>query len=91
MVSVMAPASIPVPGGEPVFEHDSPVPLYEQAADHVAALIAAGEYVSGQRLPAERDLAERWHIGYMTVRRAMRELRERGLVVSRVGKGTFIA
>ena len=36
-----------------------------------------------------RDLADEWGVAYQTVRRAMRELRERGLVVSRVGKGTF--
>jgi len=51
----------------------------------------SGNLAPGQKLPAERDLADEWGIGYQTVRRAMRELRERGLVVSRVGKGTFIA
>ena len=49
------------------------------------------ELGKGQKLPAERDLADEWGIAYQTVRRAMRELRERGLVVSRVGKGTFVA
>ncbi|HLN69093.1 MAG TPA: winged helix-turn-helix domain-containing protein [Streptosporangiaceae bacterium] len=75
----------------PAFDPESAVPLYEQAADYVAAQIAAGQLAPGQKLPAERDLADQWGIGYQTVRRAMRELRERGLVVSRVGKGTFIA
>jgi DNA-binding GntR family transcriptional regulator len=75
----------------PAFDPDSATPLFEQAADYVAARIAAGELAPGQKLPAERDLADQWGIGYQTVRRAMRELRERGLVVSRVGKGTFIA
>ena len=37
-----------------------------------------------------RDLADEWGVAYQAVRRAMRELRERGLVVSRVGKGTFV-
>jgi GntR family transcriptional regulator len=75
----------------PAFDPDSATPLFEQAADYVARRIAAGELAPGQKLPAERDLADRWGIGYQTVRRAMRELRERGLVVSRVGKGTFVA
>jgi DNA-binding GntR family transcriptional regulator len=57
----------------------------------VAARIERGELKPGQKLPAERDLAEEWGIGYQTVRRAMRELRERGLIVSRVGKGTFVS
>jgi GntR family transcriptional regulator len=49
------------------------------------------DLLPGQKLPAERDLADEWHVGYQTVRRALRELRDRGLVASRVGKGTFIA
>jgi GntR family transcriptional regulator len=75
----------------PAFDPDSATPLFEQAADYVAGRIAAGELSPGQKLPAERDLADQWGIGYQTVRRAMRELRERGLIVSRVGKGTFVA
>lgn len=75
----------------PALNPNSATPLYEQAADHLAAAIAAGQLKPGQKLPAERGLAEDWGIGYLTVRRAMRELRERGLVVSRVGKGTFVA
>ena len=74
----------------PVFDADSPVPLYVQVADHVAARIAAGELAPGSRLPAERDLADQWGVAYQTIRRAMRELRERGLVASVVGKGTFV-
>ena len=76
--------------GRPTFDHASATPLYEQAADYVAAAVAAGELEPGQKLPAERDLADAWGIAYLTVRRAMQELRERGLVVSRVGKGTFV-
>ena len=75
----------------PAFDKASVTPLYEQAADYVARQIAAGELGPGQKLPAERDLADAWDIGYQTVRRAMQELRARGLVVSRVGKGTFVA
>ncbi len=74
----------------PEFDFDSPVPLYQQAADWIAARVAAGELQPGSRLRAERDLADEWGIAYQTVRRAMRELRERGLIVSVLGKGTFI-
>ncbi len=77
-------------GQSPRFDPDSPVPLYVQAADYVTAQIAGGKLAAGARLPSERDLADQWGIAYLTVRRAMRELRERGLVTSVVGKGTFI-
>jgi GntR family transcriptional regulator len=83
MVTAMAEA--------PVFDAGSVTPLFEQAADYVAARIESGELAPGAKLPAERDLADQWGIGYQTVRRAMAELRDRGLVVSRVGKGTFVA
>ena len=74
----------------PTFEPRSLTPLYVQAADYVAARIASGDLALGDQLPAERDLAEQWGIAYQTVRHAMKVLRERGLVASRVGKGTFI-
>lgn len=74
----------------PVFDPDSLVPLYVQAADYIQAEIASGRLRVGSRLPAERDLAEQWGVAYQTVRRAMKELRERGLVASVIGKGTFV-
>ena len=74
----------------PRFDASSVTPLYEQVADHVEAQIASGDLTPGQKFPDMRDLAEEWGVAYQTVRRAMRELRERGLVVSRVGKGTFV-
>ena len=69
----------------------SHVPIYQQAADHIAASIARGDLRPGDKLPAERDLAEDWGIAIGTVRSAMANLRERGLIVSTLGKGTFVA
>ncbi len=74
----------------PAFDPDSMVPLYVQVADYVTARINAGELVPGSRLAAERDLAEQWGVAYQTIRRAMAELRSRGLIASVVGKGTFV-
>lgn len=75
----------------PDLDPDSYVPLYRQIADWLEAEVRAGRLQPGAKLPAEAALAEAWQVAYMTVRRAMRELRERGLVVSIVGKGTYIA
>ncbi|HEX3955441.1 MAG TPA: winged helix-turn-helix domain-containing protein [Trebonia sp.] len=74
----------------PRFDASSVTPLYEQVADYVQAQITSGDLKPGQKFPDMRDLADDWGVAYQTVRRAMRELRERGLVVSRVGKGTFV-
>jgi DNA-binding GntR family transcriptional regulator len=69
----------------------SVTPLYVQIADWVQAEVAAGRLRPGDKFADSRELAQDWHVAYLTVRRAMRELAERGLVVSRVGKGTFVA
>jgi GntR family transcriptional regulator len=74
----------------PDLDRGSPVPLYRQLADYVEACVTSGAWEPGRKLPAERDLAEEWDVGYMTVRRTMQELRERGVVISVQGKGTFL-
>jgi DNA-binding GntR family transcriptional regulator len=74
----------------PDIVHEGPVPIYLQIADYVTARIEAGDWRPGHRLPAERDLADRWGVAYLTIRRAMRELRKRGLIVSVQGRGTYV-
>lgn len=71
-------------------EQDSAEYVYVRLADHIEARIRAGELSLGRRLPAERDQAAEYGVAYMTVRRAMKELRERGLIRSVVGRGTYI-
>jgi GntR family transcriptional regulator len=62
---------------------------YVQVADDIARRIAAGEIT--RKVPAERALAEEYGVAYTTVRHAMRILRERGLIVTIHGRGTFVA
>lgn len=62
---------------------------YVQVANNIAVRIEAGEIT--HRLPSERDLAEEYGVAYQTVRRAMKLLRERGLIITRQGRGTFVA
>ncbi|GAA3394369.1 winged helix-turn-helix domain-containing protein [Streptomyces roseoviridis] len=75
----------------PEFDPQGPQLVYVALADHITARIAAGELTPGARLPAERDLAEEYGVAYLTVRRAARVLRERGLILTVHGKGTFVA
>ena len=74
----------------PVFDAASAEPLYMQVADYIDGQVKAGNIARGQRLPSERGMGEYYGVAYQTIRRAMRELRERGLVESVLGKGTFI-
>lgn len=65
--------------------------MYVQVADHIAGLIAAGTLQPGARLEGERELAEQLGVAIGTVRRAVEELRARGLVVTLPAKGTYVA
>ena len=52
--------------------------------------IEAGRYHHGERLPAERDLAERFGTSRGTARHALNQLEKMNLVTRRVGSGTFV-
>jgi GntR family transcriptional regulator len=62
---------------------------YVQVADDVARRIDSGEITL--KLPAERALADEYEVAYTTVRHAMQILRERGVIVTIHGRGTFVA
>jgi GntR family transcriptional regulator len=61
---------------------------YIQVANLIATKIEVGEIT--HRLPAERALAEEYEVAYQTVRHAMKVLRDRGLIITRQGRGTFV-
>jgi DNA-binding GntR family transcriptional regulator len=64
--------------------------LYAKIETALREDIMSGRQAVGSCLPPEHDLARRFSASRFTVRRALAELRERGLVESRVGHGTFV-
>ncbi|WP_406354345.1 GntR family transcriptional regulator [Streptomyces sp. NBC_00658] len=74
----------------PVIDPRGPQLVYMVVADHIAGQIADRQLKPGSRLPGELALAAAYGIARMTASRAVRELRERGLVHTVVGKGTFV-
>src|SRR5579859_7636113 len=83
--------------GPPMTEHEGPrFPprgrrlVYVQIADVLAARIEDGTYPADGRLPAELDLVAEFGSSRESVRRAVDELRRRGLVETVRGKGTFV-
>ena len=76
---------------EPPIDPSGPELIYVQAADRIAGRIERGELVAGARLAPERDLAAELGVSYDSVRRAMEVLRERGLVITVHGRGTYVA
>ena len=69
----------------------SPAPLYEQIKQHITDLIETGELGPNDRLPSETDLAAEFQVARMTVRRAIKELKDSGVVTRIAGVGTFVA
>ncbi|MGY4154169.1 DNA-binding transcriptional MocR family regulator [Bradyrhizobium sp. USDA 4461] len=66
-------------------------PMFLRIVDALAADIASGRLVRGQRLPTHRALATALGIDLTTVTRAYGEARRRGLLDARVGQGTFVS
>lgn len=68
----------------------SPVPLYHQLARQLKEAVASGAVPKGSFLDNELDLADRWQVSRPTVRRAIQELVDDGLLVRRRGVGTQV-
>ena len=67
-----------------------PKRLYRQIAEQLRALMEAGEFAIGQRLPAERDLAVQLGVSRPSVREALIALEVEGWVEVRGGSGIYV-
>ncbi|GAB3798163.1 GntR family transcriptional regulator [Micromonospora zhanjiangensis] len=65
-------------------------PLYVQLADTIAEQIERGDLAPGQVIPSEPYLMGTYNMSRGTVRAGLRLLRERGLIVTQPGKGSFV-
>src|SRR5215213_7442786 len=69
---------------------DEPTELHEQVAAEIRRAIAEGEAKPGERLPPARDLAAVLGVNTNTVLRALRQLRDEGLLEFRRGRGITV-
>ncbi len=69
---------------------NSSIPLYEQLKTAIKEGIEAKVYRPGERLPSELELEAQYKVSRITVRRAVKELCDEGILVRRQGKGTFV-
>lgn len=72
-------------------DHSDSTPLHDQVAAQIRRAIADGEAKPGERLPPARDLAAVMEVNANTVLRALRELREEGLLEFRRGLGVRVS
>jgi len=73
-----------------MIDPDGMTPVYVQVADVIAARIGSGELVPNRPIPSETALVQEFGIARGTARRAVELLRERGLVATIPGRGTFV-
>jgi GntR family transcriptional regulator len=66
------------------------IPLYVQLEQIIRSQIMTGERLEGEQIPTEKDLAGTYRVSSVTVRQAIRNLVEEGLLARRQGKGTFV-
>jgi GntR family transcriptional regulator len=72
-------------------DHGAPRLLWEQVAQDLAADIDSGDLTPGSKLPSEPELAELYGVARVTIRRAIKELAEHGLITVIHGRGTFVS
>src|SRR5205809_3929143 len=70
---------------------NEPLELHEQVAAEIRRAIAEGEAKPGERLPPARDFAAVLGVNTNTVLRALRQLRDEGLLEFRRGRGITVA
>ena len=66
------------------------LPKYQQVVEAMKNEILSGRYQPGQKLPSEAALVKRFGASRITVGRALRELRQAGLIQSRAGSGSYV-
>ncbi|WP_245740746.1 GntR family transcriptional regulator [Nonomuraea maritima] len=67
-----------------------PRPLYDQLADALRKRIDDGELGPGALVPSESELMAQYGVARITARRAIKELREAGLIYTVRGEGSFV-
>ena len=69
---------------------DERLPLYCRLACHIRDAVARQQWRPGEQLPSESEFAARLGVAVGTVRQAVSDLVQKGLLVRRQGKGTFV-
>lgn len=74
-----------------IISNNSSVPIYEQIKNNIIEQILSNDLVEDEPLPSIRNLAQDIKISVMTIKKAYDELENEGYIISRQGKGTFVA
>ena len=72
-------------------DKSSPIPAYFQLMNSLKQKISEGEFPVGGAIPSERELADTLNISRMTVRQALSQLVQEGVLKREKGRGTFVS
>lgn len=73
-----------------MLKQDAIMPLYVQLMEELETSIRNGVYKPGDKIMTEAEMAKEYGVSLITVRKAVGSLMEKGLVVRKQGKGTFV-
>lgn len=73
-----------------MIDRTTPIPLYFQLAETIRGQIASGVIASGDKLPSEHQLCERYDVSRSVVRQALLSLAQDGLIETERGRGAFV-
>ncbi|PTL40035.1 GntR family transcriptional regulator [Alkalicoccus saliphilus] len=73
-----------------MLKKDSPIPIYYQLEQIIRENIDSGKWEEGDVIPSERLLAEEYEVSRMTIRQAVTNLVQDGLLERQKGRGTFV-
>ncbi len=74
-----------------IISNSSSIPIYEQIKNSIIEQIMNDELKEDEAIPSIRNLASDIKISVMTIKKAYDELEKDGYIISRQGKGTFVA
>ena len=74
-----------------LISNSSSTPVYEQIKNSIIEQIMNDELKEDEAIPSIRNLAQDIKISVMTIKKAYDELEQEGYIVSRQGKGSFVA
>lgn len=77
--------------GKISIDEDSRVPIWLQLRNRIVYLIESGSFHKGEKLPTVRELAVDLEVNYNTVSKVYQDIERDGYIVSKRGKGTFVA
>ena len=77
-------------GGNFMIDKSSAIPVYYQLKEEIKEKISQGVWTKGECIDSERELSENYGVSRMTVRQALGELVQEGILIREKGRGTFV-